>query len=483
MITVKGVVKLQSDYKVADDTYIQSEVSYGEYVDNCRIYIRGNINKEYHNSDWDAQRKTQHLESLIADFVKKHPSKVEGYVSPEGIVNSDLLLSDVIDSVTGIAVIKYALEEDETVDEIQINDKDTIIVSRGGRYEPYVDREGRVMRFSSNEEIHTLINKLIDDGTGNIPQFTDGNPILNAKTAKHQYRISAVHHSANTQDKPPYNYPITTVTIRKFKEVKLTIEDLIKYGACTEEMGHLLKLLGRAEVRLFCVGPTGSGKTTLTQIMANEIPRDKRIGLVQNPSEITFQERDEYGRNKRNVFHWEVTEHAGLDELASNTLRFTPDVALIGESRENTEFAQVLRILRSGHKTLGTFHSEGARDAVGRFATEISSIGGTSYDEAVRLVADVIDVIIAQYKYPDGKRRIVGISEIQGVDDKGKVVVNDVFTFEESGESTINEHGLPEVHGEFKKKGTLSPYLQKKLFRAGVNRSDIEQFLTLEEEK
>lgn len=481
MINVKDIVKLQADYKVADESYIQAEVSFGDYVDNCRVYTRENMSTEYQTGGWDAQRKTQYLENLISEFVKAHPSKVEGYVSTEGVVNSDLLLQDVIDSITGVAVIKYALEEDEEVDEIQINDKDTIIVSRGGRYEPYVDKEGRVMRFSSNDEIHTLINKLIDDGTGNIPQFTDGNPILNAKTAKHQYRISAVHHSANTQDKPPYNYPITSVTIRKFKEVKLTINDLIKYGACTEEMGYLLQLLGRAEVRLFCVGPTGSGKTTLTQIMANEIPLNKRILLVQNPAEITFKDRDEYGRNTRNVVHWEVTSFAELPDLSSNTLRFTPDVAIIGESREPDEFAQVLRLLRSGHKTLGTFHADDDKDAVGRFATEISSGGGTSYEEAVRLVSDVIDLIITQYKYPDGRRRIVGISEIRGTGGRGEVIVNKLFEFVESGESTINEHGLPVVHGEFKKVGTLSDYLQKKLYRAGITRKDIEQFLTLEE--
>src|SRR5690606_28159318 len=113
-------------------------------------------------------------------------------------------------------------------------------VQKHGRLEPYVDKNGRIMQFQDNDEIHIVLNKLIDDGTGQKPMFTPGNPILNAKTAKHQYRIAAVHYAANTQDKPPYNFPNTTVVIRKFKETKIEIHDLIKYGACTPKMGRLL---------------------------------------------------------------------------------------------------------------------------------------------------------------------------------------------------------------------------------------------------
>jgi pilus assembly protein CpaF len=243
----------------------------------------------------------------------------------------------------------------------------------------------------------------------------------------------------------------------------------------------LLEILGTAELKLFCVGPTGSGKTTLLNIIANTIPHDKRIILVQNPTEISFMERDVNGRNIRNVVHWEVVNAVAMEALISNTLRATPEVILIGEAREGAEFFQIQRAMRTGHKVLGTFHAEDATDGVGRFATELSSIGGTSYMESVRLVADTIDIIISQFKFPDGRRRIMEISEIDGVDEKGDVRVNTLFEFKLSGETRTNEHGLTEVLGDFVQVGTMSERIQKMFFKAGINKSQIAEFLTKEQ--
>lgn len=481
MLTVKDIYKLQSDYSVSDGTFKEAEISFEEYMAQCRIFLTSNLPEEYIKGGWDADKKQSMLLTLASQFVDNHKVKVNGYVAPSGIVDSELLLSDVCDSVTGASILKEALEDPE-VDEIQINDKDTIFVARRGVLVPYVDSKGRVMRFANNEEIHILLNKLIDDGTGNVPQFTEGNPILNAKTAKDQYRINAVHHVANTMDKPPNSYPITTVVIRKFKEVKLTVEDLINSQAITPKMGRLLMLLGRAELKLFCVGPTGSGKTTLLNIIAGTIPFDKRIILAQNPTEITFKERDEYGRNIRNVVHWEVVKAAQLDVLTTNTLRATPEVIIIGEARENSEFFQINRAMRTGHKVLGTFHAEDEVDAIGRFATEVSSVGGASYMESLRLVSDTIDIIISQFRFPDGRRRVMGISEIQGVDSEGNVKTNQLFEFVMSGETRINDYGLVEVLGEFKQVGTLSPRIQKTFFKAGISKETIEEFLEISED-
>ena len=289
MINLKEVYKIQSEYGVADESFKDSEISFEDYLAQCRMFISKNLPEDYTKGNWDSEKKLNTLINLTSLFVEKHKVNVKGYTSSEGILDTQLLLEDLCDSVTGEAIVKDALADPE-VDEIQINDKNTIFVIRNGIPEYYTDSKGRVMQFSNNEEIHTLLNKLIDDGTGNLPQFTDGVPLLNAKTAKHQYRINAVHHVANTMDKPPYNYPITTVVIRKFKESHLGIEDLVRGGACTEQMGRLLMLLGRAELKLFCVGPTGSGKTTLLRIIASTVPKNKRMILIQNPTEISFFE-------------------------------------------------------------------------------------------------------------------------------------------------------------------------------------------------
>lgn len=475
MLTIKNIYKLQTNYGVSEGKTLQAEVTIEEYIDQCRIYITNNLPEEYTKGTMSAEKKKSVDQTLISQFVDKHKVLVEGYITAEGILDTELLLEDVVDAVSGAGILREALEDPE-VDEIQINDKNTIFVQKGGVLVPYVDSKGRVMRFTSNDEIHIILNKLIDDGTGNQPQFTPGNPILNAKTAKEQYRVSAVHFDANTRDKPPYDFDITTVVIRKFKEVKLTVDDIIESQAITPKMGRLLTLLGQAELKLFCVGPTGSGKTTLLNIIASTIPLNKRIILVQNPAEITFKDRDEYGRNKRNVVHWEVITAAKLDALTSNTLRFTPEIIIVGEAREKEEFFQIFRAAKTGHKILGTYHAENTRDAIERFASEYSSNGGSTNSEALRSVAKTIDIIITQFKFPDGRRRVMSIAEVEGVDREDNVKYNTLFEFKLTGEVETNEYGLADVKGKFVQVGTLSEHTKDALFKAGITAKTIAEF-------
>lgn len=480
MLTLKNIYKLQSDFNVVDGNFKDAEVSFSDYMAQCRVFLRNNLPEEYYRGGWDSDKKQSLLLNLASQYLDLHKVKVSGYISSDGVINAELLLKDVTDAVTGENILKDALTDPE-VDEIQINDKNTIYVQKHGRLERYVDRNGRIMQFDSNEEIHIVLNKLIDDGTGQKPQFTEGNPILNAKTAKDQFRIAAVHYAANTQDKPPNNFPITTVVIRKFKETKLEIADLIKYGAVTEKMGRFLMLLGRAELKLFCVGPTGSGKTTLLNIISSTTPLDKRILLVQNPTEISFQERDEYGRNLRNVVHWEVIPKAQMPDLISQTLRFTPEVVIIGEMREGNEFMQAYRMMNTGHKVNGTYHAEDAEDAIKRYATEISTTGqGFSYMEALRIISGTIDVVISQYKFPDGRRRVMDISEIQGLDEYGNVKTNSLFEFELTGEVVINEFGLPDVKGKFAQHNGISKELAKTFYKAGISKETLKEFMDID---
>lgn len=488
MLSTKDIYRLQSEYSVAEGNIKDVETSYDEYLANCRVFLTSNLPADYNNGKYDSIQKTNKLIELASQFIDNHPVKVKGYVSPEGVIDRDLLQEDLTDSITGVSILKEALEEDPDVDEIQINDKGTIFVAKKGVLVPYVDSKGRVMQFTSDDEIKILLNKLIDDGTGNIPQFTDGMPILNAKTAKHQYRINAVHSSLNTMDKPPYNFPISTVVIRKFKEVKLCLDDLVASGACTEQMARLLDKLGRAELKLFCVGPTGSGKTTLLDIIAKTIPLDKRIILVQNPTEIFLTERDELGRNIRNVVHWEVKDTGGsskddqtkgtMENLISNTLRATPDVILVGESRTPGEFAQINRAMRTGHKVLGTFHAEDSADALGRYATELGTATGSTYEESLRLACETIDIIISQYKFPNGERKIMEIAEIQGYKD-GKPLINKLFEFKFSGNMIKDENGRDKVDGRHEQVGVLSENLRKTFYKACIGDDQIGEFCTM----
>lgn len=475
MLTLKKIYSMQTQYKVTDGEAVQADVKYQDYLENCRNFITNNLPHSYSDGTMTAEERNTMDYDLVVQFIDKHKVLVEGYITPEGILDVDLLLQDVTDSVTGAGILTEGLE-DVDVDEIQINDKNTIFVQKKGVLQPYVDKHGRLLQFVSDEEIRIVMSRLIDDGTGNSPQITDGAPILNAKTAKKQYRVSMVHHTINTRGPAPYDHKITNVVIRKFKETKLTMGDVIRSEAITPKMGRLLKFLGTANLKMFFVGPTGSGKTTLLNIVAEGFDLSRRIMLVQNPTEISFFERYPDGRLKRNVVHWESNDRVNASTLVDTTLRQTPEIIVMGESRENTEFLQALRAMQTGHIVLGTFHAESAEDAIHRYANEYSSIGGSSYFEALKISAKAIDIIITQFKFPDGKRRVLSISEIMGVDADGEVVTNDIFKFEKIGKVSITEDGLKSVKGEFVQNATMSERLKDALYSYGTSYEEIEEF-------
>lgn len=462
----------------------EDSISFEEYVSQCRQFVVNNMSMDgVSSSTDDPQTKHKRLISLIESFVNKHEINVDGYLTQVGTINKQRLLDDVVDTVTGLGILKDAFENPD-IDEIQINDYKTIFVVDKGVTKHLVDSKGQPLSFFNNEEIHTLYNKLVDDGTGNVPQFTEGMPIVNTKTAKDQYRISAVHYAANARDSDLQNKPITSMVIRKFRKVKLTMQNLVDGETLTPKMARFLELLGRADITMFCVGKTGSGKTTLLNIIGGTIPKNKRILLVQNPTEITFFERDTYQRNVRNAVHWEVRDvsakekdaiyTATMENLMSNTLRFTPEVTIIGEARTKGEFEQIKRSIQMGQPVMGTFHAADTEEAIGRMATEV----GGDIIEAKNLFATSVDIIVSQFRFIDGTRRVLEISEVLGLNPDGSVNVNKLFEFEQTGKITKNpKNALPHAIGVFKQINGISEDLQKKFYRSSISKEEIQEFI------
>lgn len=486
MLTAKSFRALQARTHMDTDFLVGESVTPLEYFTSCQEYVQNKLPNNYYKPDFgDQQYRAEYMDRLISEFISERPVPVEGYVSDEGLLDRDRLAQDLSDRMQGLGILKLAFEDPE-IDEIQINDYKTIFVVRKGVTEPYMDKMGRPLMFNNNEEIISLLNRITNDNTGNAPTFNPGNPIFNAKTAKEQYRINAVHPVANTPN--PYSdiKEVTSVVIRKFKEVKLQLADLVKYGTVTDKMGLFISLIGRAEVKIFCVGPTGSGKTTLLNIVANVIPHEKRIILVQNPTEITIFENGTDGRNHRNVVHWEVFEKSSADKdsaatmpnLISNTLRATPEVIIVGESRAPQEFAQLQRASMTGHRILSTFHAEDEIDAVSRFASELQAGTGANLSEAKASACRTMNIVITQYRFSNGDRRIMSISEILGYDpDKGEPIVNKLFAYELTGEMIKQDNGLIKTVGEFKFLNPISERLEQAFYKAGVSKDQIKPFL------
>lgn len=484
MLDEHRIFQIQSMHAV-DDFERADSVKFEEYVRHCRRFTVDNTSNNVSSVNDTAETKTKRLISLIETFVEKHPKMVEGYITTVGTLDKNRLLTDLTDIITGYGVLKAAFE-DPDIDEIQINGPSTIFVQHKGIPKPLLDDKGQPLKFFDNDEIHTLLNRLIEDGTGSLPQFTEGKAIMNTKTAKDGYRIAAVHHSANARAGGANNGPMTTAVIRKFKKVKLKMSDIEKSNTLTPKMGRFLRLVGRADISLFCVGKTGSGKTTLLNIIGEEIPLNKRILAVQNPTELTFFDFDEHGRNKRNAVHWEVKSgvqdaddpaSATMAHLLEETLRFTPEVTIIGESRTPEEFGQIKASLETGQPVMGTFHAGSAAEAIGRMAT---AVGGDL--ESKILFSTTVDLIVAQNRFADGTRRIMEISEICGLNPDNSVKVNTLFKFELSGRTEINpRNGAPHAYGHFVQVGVPSEKLINKFYISSISKDEIAEFLTIDE--
>lgn len=472
MLQLRDIYRIQSEYGVSDGSFRGDEITFEQYVNECRIFLKDNFPIDFSKLDFETKQTT--TINTITKYCDLHKVPVQGYIAEGGKVDYELLLNDVVDAVAGEGVLKDALIDPE-VDEIQINDKNTLFIQKGGVLVPYLDHMGRPRQFASDTEIHIVLSRLMSDGKGNSPHFAEGDPILNTKTAKHHYRISAVHPIANASAPEPFNFDVTSVVIRKFKAVKLTVDDLVRNGALTKDMGELLKYLGRAGINMFFVGPTGCGKTTQLNIVAGATPVRKRILLVQNPTEISFFERDEYGRALRNVVHWEVVTQASLEDLANNSLRFTPEITIVGESRTSSEFSMLYSLIQYGQTTFGSFHAESCMGGLYRFASEVARETGDSKREILEDLCNSIDVLVATYRFPDGTRRTMEIAEVRGFVD-GKPDLNILYEFRVTGEITTNEYGLQVVHGDFYRTGVMSMALQKKCFKAGVSSEELEPY-------
>lgn len=487
MLSAKSIFKLQNDFGVykKDDTDFSKNdgISFEEYLSQCRTVISRQLTKEYYESS--DEKKYKIMIQKINDYVNEHQINVKGYIE-NGRLNTHLLLEDVSAAISGESVLKKALE-DESIDEIEILDYLTINVQRRGLWYPYLDEHGRRITFPSPQEVKMTILRLIDDGTGTVPQFTDGYPILNAKTKKDKYRVNAVHSSLNARGTGKYDFPIETISIRKFKKIKMSIEDIVKSGACSEDMAEFIKLIGRAgSMRCFCIGKTNSGKTTLLNSLAKEIPKSKKKIFIQNPTEVFMTERDEEGINLNRVIHWEVNSAAIDDDsetvgtmanLVSNSLRASPDAILPGECRTPKEFFQIYRACLTGHIVMSSFHSGSAKEAIFRMASEISKETKCSQKESLTDVANVIDFIITQTIYDStGERKILGITEVCGTDENGNPLLNDIFEFKED-EVITDENGNRKMLGEFIQTGYITDKTKTNFIRGGISKKEIDKFV------
>lgn len=491
MYTLTELFKAQSKYGVTTVVSDSETTTYEMYLISCRRMIVEKTPLDYYS--WERKRQNDYFDNLLIQYVRNNIKVVEGFVDENGEIMQDALIDRLRTDIIDYGILRIALEDD-TVQEIQINDFKTIWVVRRGKAELFCDEFGKPYQFVSDMELHSTIDRMIFNPTGNTPRMTKTAPLLNTRTVDKGYRLSAVDSTAITPDSHTgFSFPCTSVTIRKYAPSMLTFDDFCSGDnpSMTPEMADFLKKLGKANTRLACVGQTSSGKTTLLNAIAWEVDPELRLILIQNPTEIMiYQRSEETGANMRNALHWEAQDLNAkaaedpsaptMGNMMAHTLRNTPDVIIPGEVRTPIEFFQMNRALKTGHRVLTTWHALDGPDAIDRAATELSTLGGNLMDY-VRSLATSFNIIISQQKLGDGSRHVMKIEELTGrvVDGRAETVVLFQYTLTGKTDKDPVTGKVKKIHGYYEQLNPISDTLVQSFYQVGITRDEIEPFINV----
>ncbi len=385
-------------------------------------------------------------DKLLTEFINDEIDRtIEGY-DLSNLERSHLF--NLIDNeINGYGPITELLE-DKNVTEIMVNSPKEI----------YVEIDGQLIKdesvsFINDDHIIRTIERLIEPLGRTIDV---SNPMVDSRLPDGS-RINAVI--------PPLSTKGPVITIRKFKETMVGIEDLIRIGTLTPYMGRFLDAAVRGKLNIIVCGGTGSGKTTLLNIMSSFIGSHERIITIEDAAELKLRQQHVISLETR-VTNYESEGEVTIRDLVINSLRMRPDRIIVGEVRGKEAF-DMLQAMNTGHDgSLTTLHANGAWDALNRLETMVLMSGLEIPIKAIReYITSAIDLVVVIERMNDGKRKVTSISELDGfIDDNIKL--KEIFTFKQKG---LTEKG--EVDGEF----ILNKYKPKvlsKIMARGVNDLD-----------
>jgi pilus assembly protein CpaF len=260
---------------------------------------------------------------------------------------------------------------------------------------------------------------------------------------------------------PPLSLVGPVITIRKFAATPYTVDDLVRFGTATPEMFEFLEACVKARLNIFVAGGTGSGKTTMLNILSSFIPDDERIVTIEDAAELQLRQEHVVTLESRppNI---EGKGQIPIRELVRNALRMRPDRIVVGECRSG-EALDMLQAMNTGHDgSMSTGHANTPRDMLSRLETMVLMAGMDLPLRAIReQISSAVDLIVHQNRLKDGTRKIVNITEVQGME--GDVIVmQDVFVFEQTGV----EEG--KIQGRLKPTG-IRPHFVERFETAGIH--------------
>jgi pilus assembly protein CpaF len=303
---------------------------------------------------------------------------------------------------------------DDTVSEIMVN----------GPRQIWVERDGRLFEteasFTDEEHVRRIIDRIISP-LGR--RCDESNPMVDARLPDGS-RVNVII--------PPLALEGPTMTIRKFARVPLTSADLVTRGSATPELVEFLRACVLGRMNVIVAGGTGTGKTTMLNVLSSFIPEDERIITIENAAELQLQQRHVVPLESRPA-NIEGRGEVDMRDLVVNALRMRPDRIIVGECRAG-EALDMLQAMNTGHDgSMTTLHANTPRDAIRRMETMVLMSGMDLPMRAIReQIASAIDLIVQLERMQDGSRRITHVSEVVGMEND-TVTMSDIFTFQHQG--------------------------------------------------
>jgi len=369
-----------------------------EYLDLKRLDIRTLGDAEVH------RRARQTLVEIVNERQAEIPVDLD----------QELLIKEILDEALGLGPLEDFLA-DEAITEVMVVTRDLI----------YVETHGKLTltekTFTSDDAIRAVIERIV---TPLGRRIDESSPLVDARL-KDGSRVNAII--------PPLAIRGPAITIRKFRRVPLTMEDLIQFGTMDARMARFLQRCVRGRKNMIVSGGTGSGKTTLLNVMSSFIPPEERIVTIEDAAELRLDQEHVVSLETRppNI---EGKGEFKMRDLVRNALRMRPDRIIVGECRGG-EALDMLQAMNTGHDgSLTTAHANTPVDLLARLETMVLMAGMELPLKAIRQqISSALNIVVQQDRFSDGSRKITRISEVLGLDQHDRYRVEDIFVFRRMG--------------------------------------------------
>lgn len=349
------------------------------------------------------------VKDIINDVIREKSK--ESYIS---LTDKKELFDRVFNSMRDLDALQ-PLIDDKSITEIMINGPDDIFVEQNGR----LFKSKRA--FSSKEALENVIQNIVSRINRTVNKSS---PIVDARL-KDGSRVNVVL--------PPIALNGPTVTIRKFPEKPMTVEQLIAYNSITPEVAELLERMVKAKYNIFISGGTGSGKTTFLNALSNFIPKDERVITIEDSAELQIIGVENLVRLETRNANTEGKGEITIRDLIKSSLRMRPERIVVGEVR-GPEALDMLQAMNTGHDgSPSTGHANSTRDILSRLETMVLTGADMPLDAIRQQMASAIDIIIQLSRLRDKSRRTIKISEVLGYEN-GEIKVVPLYKFAEHGE-------------------------------------------------